>query len=330
MTAKTRVAIVLTIGLLITAALLVPRLLNHEDTLTASGTVEATEADLGFQIPGRVSSVRANLGDVVSTGDTVATLDARELLARSQAAEAQLSAAQARLNELTAGFRDEEIAQARAAARAADRRYQTTMTELARSTTLFEGGAISREMMDTQETARDVTEAEQERTAEVLRLLEAGARPEQIAAARAAVRQAQANVAVMAATLDQSTITAPFSGRISVRYREPGEIVAPGTPVVSVTNLEDRWVRVYVRENAIGRLALGRRVVITADTYVDKRYGGEIVFISSEAEFTPSNVQTTEERVTLVYEVRIRITEDETLDLKPGIAADVLLESVEQ
>ena len=88
-------------------------------------------------------------------------------------------------------------------------------------------------------------------------------------------------------------------------------------------NPDDRWVRIYVSEDNVGRVSIGQRVDLSADTYTEKRYGGEVIYIASEAEFTPRNVQTTEERVKLVYEVRVRITEDPSFDLKPGIAADV-------
>jgi HlyD family secretion protein len=327
MSVKMRVALVVTVVVLGAAGWTLTRALSGTEFLTASGTVEATDADLGFQVPGRINTIRVRLGDAVAAGDTLATLDVRELTARLASTDAQVGAARARLDELLSGFRTEEVAQARAATRAAERRYQNAVANLNRTRTLFDGGAVSRELLERHETETDVAEADRERAVEALQLLEAGPRPEQIAAARAAVRQAEANLAVVAANLDHMIVLAPFPGRITLRHREPGEIVAPGAPVVSLTNLDDRWVRVYVREDAIGRLALGRRVELTADTYPEKTYGGEIVFIASDAEFTPSNVQTREERVTLVYEVRVRITEDESMDLKPGIAADVVLET---
>jgi HlyD family secretion protein len=90
-------------------------------------------------------------------------------------------------------------------------------------------------------------------------------------------------------------------------------------------NLDDRWVRIYVPETRVGAVHLGDSAVITADTYPDRRYGGAVSFIASQAEFTPRNVQTREERVKLVYAVKVRITADATYDLKPGLPADVRL-----
>jgi HlyD family secretion protein len=110
---------------------------------------------------------------------------------------------------------------------------------------------------------------------------------------------------------------------------EPGEIVAAGAPVLTLMNPQDRWVRVYVRADRVGRIAIGQAATITSDAYDDRTYGGRVIFIASEAEFTPRTVQTTEERVKLVYEVRVRIEVDPTFDLKPGLAADVRLDPPE-
>ena len=127
-------------------------------------------------------------------------------------------------------------------------------------------------------------------------------------------------------TFYNSVVTVPFGGIVTIRHREPGETVSPGLPVLTVMDPEDRWVRIYVREDRVGEVSLGQRATITSDTYGDRTYRGEVIFISSEAEFTPRNVQTTEERVKLVYAVKVQITEDPSHDLKAGIPADVVLE----
>jgi HlyD family secretion protein len=111
-----------------------------------------------------------------------------------------------------------------------------------------------------------------------------------------------------------------------VRHREPGEIVSPGAAVLTLMNADDRWVRIYVPANRIGAVRMGMRVSITSDTFPEKTYPGDVVFIASQAEFTPKSVQTTEERVRLVYAVKIRILDDPDLELKPGMPADVRLE----
>ncbi|HEY4658984.1 MAG TPA: HlyD family efflux transporter periplasmic adaptor subunit, partial [Gemmatimonadaceae bacterium] len=122
-----------------------------------------------------------------------------------------------------------------------------------------------------------------------------------------------------------AVIRAPFDGVVSVRNRGPGESVGAGAPVLTLVNLADRWVRIYIREDRIGAVKLGAAATITADTWPGKAYTGSVSFISSEAEFTPRNVQTTEERVKLVYAVKVRIAGDTANELKPGMPADVWL-----
>lgn len=295
------------------------------DYLFASGTVEVVEADLGFQTPGRIDAIAVREGDSVTAGLELARLDRSELVARRTAAAAHLAASRAVLTELRAGTRDEEIARARAAERAARRRMNEAQRELDRSRRLFEGGAISQQMLDNHQTAFDIAEAEYDQAAETLRMLEAGPRRERIDAQVAAVGQAEAALAQIDAALANTTVAAPFAGIVTVRHREPGEVVGAGTPVLTVMNPRERWVRIYLRQDVVGRVSLGDSATVTADAYPDRSYGGRVTYISSEAEFTPRNVQTTEERVKLVFEVWVGVSDDPTFDLKPGLAADVVV-----
>ena len=293
--------------------------------MRASGTVEVVEADLGFQAAGRIETISVREGDAVTRDMELAQLDRSELVARRAAADAQLAANHALLAELRTGSRDEEIAEGRAAVRAALRRLNDAQRDLDRSRRLFEGGALSQQALDHQQTAFELAEAEHEQSQERLGILETGPRQERIDAQAAHVRQAEAALSQVDAALLNTTILAPFDGIVTIRHREQGEIVAPGAPVVTLMNPSERWVRIYLRQDVVGRVALGQAATITADAYADRTYGGEVTHIASEAEFTPRNVQTTAERVKLVFEVRVRITQDPSFDLKPGLAADVVL-----
>jgi HlyD family secretion protein len=299
---------------------------GHDDgAIVASGTVEATEADLGFQQPGRLDSITVREGAAVTAGTELAWLDRDELFARLESAERARAAASARLTELERGFRSQEIAQGREALRAAAQRLVDAKRELERAERLFAGGAISRRDLEAAQTAVTVADAQHESAREQFSLLETGPRAEQITAQRALVAQAEASVAQARAALAQAVITAPFDGRVTVRHREPGEAVSPGAPVLTVADLNDRWVRIYVRGDEVGRVSLGQKAEVTADAYPDRTYPAEVMFIADEAEFTPRNVQTAEERVKLVYRVKVRILTDSTHDLKPGLPADVRL-----
>jgi HlyD family secretion protein len=293
--------------------------------LTASGTVEATDADLGFQLAGRVLEITVEEGDAVTAGTVLARLEARELDAAVEVARAQLEAAEARLVELERGARPQEVVTAEAVVRAAATRAEEARTERGRATTLFEGGAISRQALDRAESAFEVAHAALEQAQEQLALVEEGPRSETVRAQRAVVAQARANVARAEAAQANAIVTAPFDGIVTIAHRELGEAVTPGAPVVTLLAPEDRWVRIYVPEDQMGRVRLGLAAAIVSDTYPDRVYDGEVVFVGNEAEFTPRNVQTAEERTKLVYPVRVRISGDPSFELKPGVPVDVTL-----
>ncbi len=293
--------------------------------LTASGTVEATTADLGFQIPGRIAVIAVSEGARVRAGDTLARLDTRELEAALAAARAQAEAARARLTELERGARPQELAAAEAAYRSARRRAENARRDLERARRLYDGGAVSRQRLDAAETALAVAEAAETQARQQLELLREGPRAETVAAQRALVAQALAGVRRAEAALAHAVVVAPFSGLVTVRHREVGETVGAGMPVLTLLDPGDRWVRIYVREDRVGALQVGMAADVTSDTYPGKSYRGEVIHIGSEAEFTPRNIQTAEDRVKLVYPVKVRITGDPDFELKPGIPADVVL-----
>jgi HlyD family secretion protein len=293
------------------------------DDILASGTVEARQADLGFQLAGRVEAIGAREGDRVVAGAELASLENAELEAQRAMAAAQQRAAQAQLDELLAGSRREEIARARAALDVAVERREAARRDVDRLRPLAEKELVSRQDFDHQRTALGVAEGEASKAGEDLQLLEKGPRKERIEAQRASVAQAAATVARIDATLAQSVLRAPFGGTIVVKHREAGEAIPAGAPVLTIRDLGDRWVRLYVPGDEVGRLHLGQKATVTADGWADRKYAGTISHIASVAEFTPRNVQTTKDRVKLVYEVRVRITGDSAVDLKPGIPADV-------
>jgi len=294
--------------------------------VTASGTVEATEAQLGFTVPGRVESVRFHEGDRVAAGEVMAALDTVEASARRDQAAGQVDAARAALTEMVRGSRPEEIQQARAARDAAQQRLTDAQQDFERNQQLVQNNAVSQQAFDKTKNALDVAQSEYQQANEAYRLVEAGPRTERTAAARAQLATANATLAGAQAALSNMVIRAPFAGVVTVRHHEPGEIVSAGSAVLSLMNRDDRWVRIYVSEARVGAVRVGEKAEITCDTFRDRRYGGAVIYISSEAEFTPKNVQTQEERVKLVYAVKVRIADDPNYDLKPGMPADVRLE----
>ncbi len=294
--------------------------------IEASGTVEATQVDLAFQLPGRIAALVPREGDRVTTGQVLGHLDTLEIASRRGGASAQRDAARALLRELETGSRTEEVAQARLLLVAADRRLEEQERETARTIRLADGGAVSRERREQSETALLVARADRDRLAEQVALLESGPRRERIAAQRATVAQAQSEVDHADALLGQMVLVAPFDGVVTLRHREPGEVVGAGMPVITIINPAERWIRVYVPQDLVGRIRIGQPVTFLTDGFPGRTFAGEVTSIATEAEFTPRNVQTREERVKLVHAVRVRVLADEALDVKPGLSADVRFE----
>src|SRR5689334_8454325 len=170
--------------LLVAGLILYFTVLRHRgdaDQLAASGTVEATEAALGFQVPGRIQEVRPSEGDRVKSGDTLASLDRTELEARRQQSRAQVNAAHALLSEMETGARPEELAQASAAASAAEDRLVDAQRDLQRVQRLFEGGAASQEQLDKAKLAVATATSQRDQAAEQLKMVQSGPRSERIA-----------------------------------------------------------------------------------------------------------------------------------------------------
>lgn len=317
------------VAVILVVAVVLFLVLNRGDatpTLSFSGTVEATEARLGFDVPGRVAWIAAREGDSVAVAQALAGLDTTQAHAQLAQLQAQANASRAMLTELRAGSRSEEIAGARAAAQAAQERLELAKKDLERTQILFDGGAVSPERYDQAQTALRVAQNQADQAQEQLHLLEKGPRSERIQAQEADVARAEAGVRTQEAALRLMTARSPFDAVVTVRHREPGESVSPGAPVLTVANLADRWVRIYVPESRVGHVRLGQSAVLTTDSFPQKTYAGRVTFIANEAEFTPKNVQTAEERVKLVYMVKVHIEDDSARDLKPGMPADVTLD----
>jgi HlyD family secretion protein len=299
---------------------------DEEGVLRVSGTVEATDARLGFDAAGRIAELWVREGDEVEAGQVLARLADDELRARRGQAAAGVEAAEAALRELHRGSRPQEVAQAREAVAAAGEELEQARREHARTATLYEGGATAREAFDRSATAAELAESRVAQAEERLALVREGPREEAIEAQAARLEEALAALAAVEARLGDATLEAPFAGRVTTKHRTVGETVAPGVPVVTLQDLSDRWVRVYVPEDRLGAVHLGQAARIASDTFSGRSYAGEVSFLSSEAEFTPKNVQTPEERVRLVYALKVRVTGDPEGELKPGMPVDVELD----
>jgi HlyD family secretion protein len=190
---------------------------------------------------------------------------------------------------------------------------------------LYKRDAISAQNYDQAETAYKRAQATYEKVQQNLSEVREGTRKEQIAVNRATMRAAQQDLELSKVRRDFTILHSPVTGVITVRQAELGEYVVPGTPVVTVADLDHLWVRAYVSETDLGRVRWGQAATVRTDTYPGKSYKGTISFISSEAEFTPKTVQTNKERVALVYRIKVDL-ENPNHELKPGMPADITIE----
>lgn len=289
--------------------------------LRVSGNIEVTDVEVSFRIPGWVEARPASEGKLIREGDLVARLESTELAQEVALREAEVAAFGAELAALVAGSRPQEIAAAQAAVARAQAEVERAKLEFERQQSLFERRVGSEQTFEAARSTHEASVARLQEAREQLDMVREGPRREEIDRARARHEQAKQSLAVARTRLGYATLQAPLSGMVLSENVEPGEYVVPGVPVVTIGDLVSAWVRAYVNETDLGRIKLGQRVCVTTDTYPDKVYPGELTFISSEAEFTPKNVQTTEERVKLVYRVKIEIANPE-LELKPGMPAD--------
>lgn len=295
-----------------------------EGTVFASGTVDATEIAASFRVPGILIKRPVDEGSRVKPGELLAALDERETVARLHQTEAAQQAAQARLKDMQQGYRPQEIAEARAQAEQARANLSNLQEEARRSEALFRGGATSQQRRDKDRTAAEVAAQQLSAVQERLKLLQSGYRPETINAARAQLGEAQAAVEAASVARADLQIKSTVDGVVTRTHAEVGETLGAGRPVVTVTDISRPWVRVYIPENQIGKVRLGAAAKVKVDTFPDRKFDGRVSYVSSQAEFTPKNVQTQEERVKLVFAVNVTL-ENRDGTLKPGMPADVYI-----
>lgn len=283
---------------------------------------------------------------------TAARWQKEAVAADLEARRAELGAAGARLQELRAGSRPQEIREARAAVAAARSEFERASSDWERAQVLYSNDDISTAQRDQFRARFESAQAALRQAEQRASLVEAGPRTEtieaaasQVARARAAVKAAEANalevrrreqeiaarqaeteriraqIAVIDQQLADTVAVSPISGVVLVEAAEPGEVVAPGTPVLTVGDIDRPWLRGYITATDLGRVKIGNPVRVSTDSFPGKTYNGRVSFIASEAEFTPKQIQTREERVKLVYRVKIDV-ENPGRELKNNMPAD--------
>jgi HlyD family secretion protein len=294
---------------------------GNDHFISVSGNIEATEVDVGFKISGRIMNRPFEEGAWVERGQVLARLDDEDLRNRLEVARATVVSARARLDKLLAGSRPEEIRQAEAAVQQAQFDLENKQNTYERMKLLYERQVVPKETYDNADTAFKVAKAALQRARESYQLVKEGPRKEDIDDARAQVEQARASLKLAETQLGYTVLYSPLSGVILVKSGEIGEVVNPGTPILTVADIQNVWLKAYIPETDLGKVKWGQEVIVTTDLHPRKEYKGRISFISSQAEFTPKNIQTQKERVTLVYRIKVDLQNPDR-ELKPGMPAD--------
>jgi HlyD family secretion protein len=302
---------------------------DHEnnDVIVLSGTLEAREVDLSFQVSGRMSDLLSDEGDLVQSGAIVAKLDERDYQLAMQQASATANASKASLAALNAGTRQQEIRAAQADLQKANAQLNYWQSEVKRISFLVPKQLTTEEQLEQTQLQYEIALAAMEQAQQRLNLLKEGARKEDIERAEQEYTARIEARELAKQQLSYTTLQSPVDGMVTLRLSEAGEVLAPGQPVIRVAELSNTWVRAYLSETDLGRVQLGQPARVKVDSYPDKDFSGTLTFISPVAEFTPKTVETRELRVDLVYRIKVQVANPDGL-LKIGMPADIYLQPI--
>lgn len=306
-------------------------------TPRVSGHVEATEIQVSADAAGRLRELRVAEGDRVNAGDILGSLDARDAELQIARMRAERLVAQAQLRLLQAGPREEDVAQSEAQLLAASVEASTLDAEIAagevdlrRFEGLLQAEAGSVKQRDDARARVDIARERRRSLLErvevartTLARVKSGARREELDGARARIAVVDAQMAVLEKTVSDAVVVSPASGIVTQTLVDAGEVVGRGTPILVVTDLDHAWANLFVPEPLVPRLSLGQAATVFTDAG-GAGLPGRITFISQRAEFTPRNVQTTEERSRLVYRIKVGV-DNRAGVLKTGMPVDAEL-----
>lgn len=297
--------------------------MNRADNtqLVLHGNVDIRQVSLTFNASERIVAMNVEEGDRVCKGDVLAILNTLPLelnIARCKAAIAQQ---QAVVDKMHNGSRPEEIAEAAASVQSAQAEAENAAADYRRMSSLYSSNAISRQALDAAEAKAKATAATLARTSSAHELAFKGYRQEDITAAEAQLQSLQNELQTAQYNLRQATLVAPQDGVIRSRLVEVGDMASPSTPVYTLSLDKTKWVRAYISEDKLGKIHEGQQAIVVIDSS-DKQIDGQVGYISNTAEFTPKAVETEELRTSLVYEVRVYVTDNDNL-LRLGMPATV-------
>lgn len=295
-----------------------------EHGITATGTIEVTRADIMPKVNGYLAGLQLKAGDYVEARQTVARITRADLEAQVVRDEAALAKAAAQLRDMEAGPRSQERQELSAMLDSARSVYEKASQDYERYQSLYKAGGISAQQLDTARSSMEVAYGSMSAARERLSIGNEGNRPEAIEAQRLELERSKAVLAASKVLLEDTVVVSPISGLILSKNYEDGEYVSPGAAILTVGDMNDCWVKVYISSAQLGQIAVGQEAKVKVDSFPDRVFQGKIKEISQNAEFTPRQSITQSERANLVFAVKVKIDNTEGI-LKPGMPADVVL-----
>ncbi len=319
---------VLILGVAAAVLILQPWRTNEtSDEIVLYGNVDLRQVALAFKGSERVQEMRVEEGDSVLPGQVLAVLDTSMLELRIRQAQAQVRVQQEGLNRLRAGSRPQEIAQTEAASAAAQAELTQATQQLQRVRAISvetAGQAVSTLDIEAAEARFAVAQANLTRAEQVQELSIDGPASEDIARAEAMLEAANAELAILEQQLVDAELRAPIAAIVRSRLLEPGDMASPQRPAYNLAITQPKWVRAYISEIDLGRVLPGQSASVSTDSHPDQSLTGKVGYISSVAEFTPKTVQTEDLRTSLVYEIRVQVSDPDNR-LRLGMPATVRL-----
>ena len=295
-----------------------------ETKIELSGTVETTNIVISSQVSGTLLNVIADEGGAVKKGDTLQIIDPEIYQIQLLQAEAQCSLVKAQYDLLRKGARSEDVAQVKEGFAQAEANFNNAKDDFERMQNLYTSRSITKKQLDDAKTRYTIAEAQLNSAKESVKKIKNLARPEELQQAKSSYEAAEANVKLLQKRVNDCYVLSPINGQIVKNFVEIGETVTPQSSLVKVSDLGEVEVVVYIQESDLGRVKLGQKASIYSDSYEDKSYEGKVTYISPEAEFTPKNIQTKEERTKLVFAVKITVP-NKDYELKAGMPVDATI-----
>jgi len=295
---------------------------NRNSIIEESGTIEATESVISSQVAGKIIKIIKDEGSQVATGDTIVLIDHEALDIQRKQMIANREIAKAQLDLIIIGARREDINQAEQMLNQAEVNFDIAKSDKERMENLIKANTITQKQYDDTKARFDIVQAQRSSAKENFNKIKNIARPEEIAQARANYQKAEAAVESINKNIRDCSVASPTNGFVIRKFVEIGETVSMLSSLFKIADLSKVKVTIYVSETEIGKIKLGQKTEIKVDSFPDKSFEGKVIFISPEAEFTPKNIQTKDERTKLVFAVKIEIPNPQQ-ELKIGLPADV-------